>query len=354
MRFVLLLIAVASGCGGAVASAPSGVDQGSDASEPDGADGGLSAPLPCTLPSPAPAPCEAGGCPVTVLATGLARPFGLVDGGSELWFLGAASTPDSYDGGVFSLDKTTLVVTSHAHSEWAPFDLGLTKSTVFWANGSNASSFPSQIRSRPRDDLVTNATVVIKRQIAGLAVDDDGLYWIEPRGISDSPGLFRMDPSSGTPTAIAPSATGGPTLAGDDLLFIEGYGTSPWFLSRVSKWGGAVEHLSSIEPNIYAAQIAFDEGWAAWPTTDGIMLACVDAPGTATRIVESKHLPLFVALRGGYVYWVEEDGPIERKSLSSGPTTVIAGVAPPSSILLDDTRVYWTDGSAGTLSSALR
>jgi hypothetical protein len=353
VRLVVLLTAIGSGCGGVVASAPSDADRGSDASEPEGTDGGLDAPLPCTLPSPAPAPCEAGGCPVTILATGLVRPFDLVDGGSEIWFLGNASTPDAYDGGVFSFDKTTFTVTSHAHSEWAPFDLGLSKSKVFWANSSNASAFPSQIRSRQRDDLVTNSTVVIKREIAGFAVDDDGLYWVEPYW-SDSPGLFRMDPSSATPTAIASSATGGPTLAGDHLLFFEGYGTSPWFLSRVSKWGGAVEHLSSIESNIYTPQIAFDEGWAAWPTTDGIMVACVDAPGAARRVVESKHLPLQVALHGGYVYWVEEDGPIERKSLSGGPTTVVAGVDTPASILLDETRVYWTDGSAGTLSSALR
>lgn len=201
-----------------------------------------------------------------------------------------------------------------------------------------------------------------------IALDESSVYWTITGDAMPNAGSVMMLPKRGgtpitlasginVPAAIAVDATG---VYWDDTLFVGG-GMGRGVIMRAPLDGGAPVTVASVPDNFAPAMqsVGGDLFWAAWdavPFGTGGPDAVYEVPiagGTVTTIVTSNDVaaPTSLAVDGTHVYWTDGTGDfaVVAAAIHGGAVTTLVSRAtdPGSSIAVGGANVYWAnlDGS---------
>jgi hypothetical protein len=188
-----------------------------------------------------------------------------------------------------------------------------------------------------------------------IAVDATHVYWIDagkdealvrqPKGRIDSEAVIAH--GEFLPGSLVVSegfAFWIDTAAGRGVMRVSTQGGGP----RMFVFGaGAVAHpvrLAAVDGALYVADAGSIEGSGS--------IVRIGADGAIATIADHLHTPRDVAVRAGWVYWVDkgtraknfEDGTVEKAPAFGGDKVALAsGLTAPDHLALSDTRVAWSE-----------
>jgi hypothetical protein len=188
-----------------------------------------------------------------------------------------------------------------------------------------------------------------------VAVDGTNVYWImakkdatlvrQPIGQIDSPEVVAHGHFSP-----------GTLIVASGYAFWIDTDNEPMVM-RVSTRGGEPEKIGQGPMPMHPVRITADDAAVYVSDTGpmegkGTVLRLPLGAGAALPIAENLATPRGIAVRGGYVYWLNKgtteknfkDGSLEKAPASGGPkVTMATDLAAPDRIAVSDSRVVWTE-----------
>jgi hypothetical protein len=190
-----------------------------------------------------------------------------------------------------------------------------------------------------------------------VAVDGTHVYWImakkdatlvrQPKGQIDAPEVV----------AHGHFSPGSLVVAGGYAYWIDA-DVEPMVM-RVPIQGGEPQNVarSTAALPLHPVRVAADDAAVyvsdAGPTEGkGMILRIPLGAGAPSKVSENLPSPRGIAVRGGYVYWLNKgtaeknfkDGSLEKAPAAGGPKVTLAGgLAAPNRIAVSDSRVVWTE-----------
>jgi hypothetical protein len=126
------------------------------------------------------------------------------------------------------------------------------------------------------------------------------------------------------------------------------------FIRRSTRAGGAVETVFPLGPDFYG-EMKIQDGTLYWSSyyPGGLHAIKLDGQQELTNIFLDSRMTEPFALNDHYAYWSSYEGSILRKPLDGGKSEVL--LPDPkyvTSIVIDDTHIYWTDYNRSSVSRA--
>jgi hypothetical protein len=271
---------------------------------------------------------------------------------------GQTAGADTDDSSSVSKTPATLVAS-------APFLTAMLAdgASLYWAdNSGNLWSVPLA-----GGDSTPLASTNVSDQFPSLALDANNLY------VSNGTLIASVPIAGGTLTTLATAA--GPTsalvLGGGSLYWATGF-TNPAVansaaINQVSTQGG---NMATVAANLDApAYLAVDDVNVYWADiAAGTISAMPLAGGNVTTLVSNQGGINGFSLQGSRIYWSNFSGPsgevvgqpapvakmgdgtINWVSTDGSDTKVLAKAYTVSTITVDGSYVYWSDGQANTIS----
>jgi hypothetical protein len=243
---------------------------------------------------------------VQLLADGLDNPYGIAVDDSRIY---VSTHETDYDGDIISLPLEGGVVTDLAGSQHGPYVDSVELGHVYWGTWYDGVVRRVAVDGGPVGDVISHAPEVP----VSVAVEGAEVY-----STILSSGDVLSAPADGTSMqtiATKQSKPNGIAKDGDDLY---------WFNTC-------------------------DGGIMTMPANGGTSSLFAPTQPAAAGSVVSVH--------DGYIYWVdgtnEELGSIHRVPLEAGVAEVVADAELwPSSVVVDDSGVYWANWDEGTINWA--
>lgn len=292
--------------------------------------------------------------PVRTLASGLDAPTQVVLDGDYLYWVNTSSA-----GSVMRVATTGGTPQVLATDQVFPVSLAVDASDVYWTTtGIDAAT--GQVMRVAKTGGTPAAVVGGLNWPAGLAGDSDHLYWRD-----DRKGLQRIAKRGGTePELLVASQTLSEAVAIDDtrVYFDEVSGSGgPGTIRAVAKAGGPVTDVASL-PNWFIPTLVVDRGDVYWhnggvdslwhaPAAGSVAATAVFGGGFEMRYIAATQDALFITEMGepfapGGVHQIPRTGGRDRLVTPRG--VGLWGIA------VDDSTIYWTNISDGTLSAIAR
>ena len=200
-----------------------------------------------------------------------------------------------------------------ASGRFRPEDVAVDATNVYWINSKKDAILVRQ----PLGQVDSQAVVTHGNFLPGSFVVSGGFgYWID---LDAGPAVVRVSTNGGEPQKVATSTS-------------------------TSGIGHPVR-LAADDAAVYLTDAGSVEG-------KGSVLRVAVAGGAATLLADNLNAPRAVAVRGGWVYWLNKgtgaknflDGSLEKAPVTGGPkVTLAAGLAAPERLAVGDTRVAWTE-----------
>jgi hypothetical protein len=191
---------------------------------------------------------------------------------------------------------------------------------------------------------------------AGVAVDSDGLYWVNQGG-----GTVMRLPASGGPAQVLAQATAPSVIAVTGGYAVWAAQDGVYGCSTASCAGSTV-HIAvatvggSIQGVAYDGTYVYYTDEGSGPDT-GVAVRCPPQAGCPGAVTLGNNLdaPLGIALYGDLAFWTEQaDGNLNGNLDDSpkgggGQLRIASALQSPTGVAADGTDVYWTeaDPSAG-------
>jgi hypothetical protein len=248
------------------------------------------------------------GGPVETLASSQPLPERLVLDGNNVYWVnwGTGNGGNNLDGSVMKLPLAGGKPVALATMEPFPQDLAVDGTNVYWTNVVGLGLASGAVMKVP---IAGGAKVVLAsgdayRSLRGIAIDSTSVYWVNMDEAATPGSIWKVPLAGGTAEAVAsnlsfPFELG---LSGSMLYFSSTLG-----IQKVSTAGGPVSVL--------------------WPH---------QLDQTVRIAVDAKSLYLAEGFMG--------QGVLVKIDLNSGVSTPVASRA--YNIALDDTNVFWTDGTS--------
>jgi hypothetical protein len=284
------------------------------------------------------AACVAGACTPTVLVHA-GQPTGIAVDSQSIYWADRAAPGGGNNASILrsNLDGSNVTTLASALlSTYSPDDVVLFGDDVYWDNtGSSSEPVPAVGRCakagcNDSPDLLPYAGSF--GEATGLAVSDAGVFWAGAAPITNSPSVWRIDPSDGGmsgPIVTGLFVAGALQADGDQLDF------------SAFDWGPVVGRVAQSAPLLQvdagAVTSAFDE----------LLELSYTFPTPPSFVVDTTTL-YFVDGQNGVV------GAIPRTGLTDGgtPRVIVAGLQSPMRIATDDTNLYWTAAGQNQSDSA--
>jgi len=291
---------------------------------------------------------------VRTLAKGLDTPTQVVLDGNYLYWVNTSSR-----GSVMRVATAGGLPQTLATDQVFPVSLVVDASDVYWTTtGINAAT--GQVMRVAKTGGAPAAVVGGLNWPADLAGDSHYLYWRD-----DRKGLQRIAKRGGTePELLVASQTMSSAVAIDDtrVYFDEVSGSGgPGRIRAVAKAGGPVADIASL-PNWFIPTLVVTGGDVYWhnggvdslwhaPTTGGVAATAVFGGGFEMRYIAATRDALFITQMGepfalGAVHQIPRTGGRDRLVTPRG--VGLWGIA------VDDSTIYWTNISDGTLNAIAR
>jgi hypothetical protein len=252
-------------------------------------------------------PCD-GACVPQPLANGLILPTALAVNSSDVYWLELGAAPERVDGTLTRVPKSTgcpppdggcrdLLETSLP----GPFWIALGPTAVCWIETFNADN-ESEVYCF---DIGAGSTRIVATGLHNsnsLVLDGDSLFWTN----ANQPGEVMTTPL-GASSSMPPVA------------------------------------LASMRPR--PTSVAVDGNAIFWTEAGAVMTAARD--GSNARVVASNQTtPFAVTAYGGFIYWSNGAGELWRAPELAGdaPAMLFATSPQPTSIVVDDSGLYWFEG----------
>jgi hypothetical protein len=292
--------------------------------------------------------------PVRTLAKGLDTPTQVVLDDDELYWVNTSSR-----GSVMRVAKAGGLPQILAADQVFPVSLVVDASDVYWTTAGIGAG-TGQVMRVAKTGGAPAAVVGGLNWPADLAGDSDYLYWRD-----DRKGLQRIAKRGGTePELLVASQTLSGAVAIDDtrVYFNEVSGSGgPGTIRAVAKAGGPVADVASL-PNWFIPTLVIDGSDVYWHNggvdslwhalaSGGVTPTAVFGGGFEMRYIAATRNALFITEMGepfapGAVHQIPRAGGCDRLVTPRG--VGLWGIA------VDDSTIYWTNISDGTLSAIAR
>lgn len=327
---------------------------------------------------------------VIPLTVSLGDPIGLAARGGDLFWIeergGFAASGCAGQGVVRVLKKlaadgstVTELATGDACSGGTT-DLVVDDTSVYWVNSLSSPNIYS-IRKVPLSGGPAVTMVSSFKQIVGLTVDPDHIYWEEegmgPITLPDGPEgstVSRIAKGGGTPQLLVNGALnglitppldpnalpgswfprGGIAVLGGELFFSDTNFNGRYRLFKVPVTGGSLVELTAettSDSSNYIRRLAAADSSVVWLDSNGVKI--LPATGGVPQTLSTISLqPLDLLLAGGRVYWTETSGPVhgETGTLKTVPMaggtveTLVQGGDAPRRLAASENQLYWSEG----------
>lgn len=332
---------------------------------------------------------SAKGGEVVPMTGRLGDPIGMAAGGQELFWVeergGFAASGCAGQGVVRVLKqlaadgKTVIELASGDACSGGTADLVVDDTSVYWVNSVSTPNRYS-ISKVPRAGGPAITLVTTTKRIAGLAGDQDNLYWQEegigPITLPDGPegsSVSRMDKAGGAPQLLVNGALnglitqppdgyspgswfprGGLTVMAGDLFFSDTNFNGRYRLFKVPVTGGALVEqatLTTADASNYIRRLAAADGSVVW--LDGNGVKTLPATGGVPQTLASTTMtPFDLLIAGGQAYWTEtsgtahgETGTLKAVPLVGGTVDILVqGGDAPRWLAVAGSQLYWSEG----------
>jgi sugar lactone lactonase YvrE len=235
-----------------------------------------------------------------------------------------------FEGIVLRLKKDGSVKSEEiASGRFKPEDVTVDATHVYWINSKRDAVLVRQALGQ----VDAPAVVAHGNFVPGTLVVSSGFaYWIDPRG----PSVMRVCTQGGEPQKMvvalpqpgpAPGPPPGPPPGG------------------ASADAARPVRLAATDDAVYFTDAGPTEG-------DGSVVRIAIAGGAVTVVAAHLPTPRGIAVREGWVYWLDkgtgaknfQDGSLEKAPVAGGPKVTLAtGLLAPDRLALSDIRVAWSE-----------
>ena len=281
----------------------------------------------------------------TLAATQSTPRFLAMDSGNLYWtnFLG---------GELMSVPKAGGKPRAVASGLQSPMDLAVDDVNVYVVVGTGNNGF-NQILSIDKASGASTVLVDPGEPITNLRIDDDRLYWGGPSEIKSL--SKHGDLPLTTSAALAPYPLG----VDDKYLYGREKDANSAWLSAVPKLGGDPRRITWTIGHGGRFGFDMDAGRLYFPSAAGI--SSISKDGSAQRSIAPEELQVFAIAAGdSCVYWASFDDTSNNflravSATGEGDVVTIAeGATVGSSMIVDESGLYWADPEKGTITSLSR
>ena len=322
---VALLASLLVGCGASVHDGPDAGDAGSNDTNPV-----------ITIDA---------GTPTTLASS--ASPFGVaVDGTHVYW-------TDVRGRSVMKVPLAGGTPVTLASDQEQAFYLAVDATYVYWTVGID----PGAVMKVPLEGGTPVTIASGQMNPEEIAVDATSVYWTTFGALSsDKTGTIMKAPLGGGAPAMLASGQSRPVALAVDATAVYwtnfGSAGATGAVMKVPLAGGSPVALATEQA--FPREIAIDGDAVYWANQggEGTVMKVPLAGGTPTVLASAQRSVGGLAVDATDIYWTQDSGPIVRMSKSGGALMEFGPVSiQPIEMALDQTRLYWTDIVAGTVSA---
>jgi hypothetical protein len=297
-----------------------------------------------------------GGSTVTTLATGQVEPGNIVVSNGKLFWTTCTMCVSNLDG---PGDVSSLPVSGGTPTKIAPGtdtggDLATDGVNVYWASPTNGKILSVSQGGGTVKTLAQNLT-----QPQWVAVDATDVYWT-----TSGANVVKVSLDGGKVTRLASSANPFNVAVNASGVFWIDQGNATGDVNEVGLDGGTVRAVTSMADPLWLAldnnNVYWSEGGngTTHPVIPGAVMKAPVAGGAPVTLASFPvgNVPLVMAVDTQNVYFIEATGTaasVMKVPIAGGtPVTLCPAALFPGGLAVDDTSVYWTDISNGTVQKA--
>jgi len=286
--------------------------------------------------------------------------------------------PKHPDAGPEELRPAPADATLLATGQNAPTDLRIVGGTLFWRNqGGRPVGEPGVFSMPASGGKVTMLTPEATDDLAGIAADADGVYWLapregkivkvprgggEPQALADSNGISRGMTADATdiywaengavysvPKAGGKARTVAPTDFPDDIQtddgFVYWYSTISGVLSRAPKAGKRASKVYADDKHtLHAFVIDGNDLFVVYGAENKMVIQRLPTGGgKPVTLAEGQPSGVDFAVDADNFYWITDDDVWAMPRAGGEPRKVVAKLMHGTSVAVDDQYVYWAD-----------